>query len=842
MKRLNSIPTSRRPIRRRPPASRMRLEALEDRCLLSFSPAVTYPVGASPAAVLTGDFNGDGRPDLAVANSSSNTVSILRGNGNGTFQAAQNFATGAGPHSMAVGDFNKDGRLDLVTANSSDLSVLLGNGNGTFQAPHRFVLPDQATPNASSAQAPTAVVVGDLNNDGKLDLVVRGITSFSVFSGGDGYGTSYSPVNDIFVNVLLGNGVDSFSPKTTIKLVDSAESGGSLDYDAAASNLALGDFNGDGKLDVVVVARNVNVLLGNGDGTFHAPVGYVGGHSIVTGDLNGDGKLDLVVDDTVAIVLKGNGDGTFQVGQSQAVGSGRQQFVRALVLGDVNGDGKLDLTALTGVTRYASYGDYGSYGPTTTSYANVLLGHGDGPLGPPISATIESHAGADSYFIYYGRALADFNGDGHPDLAETNRDFNSVAVMLNGNDWTGPAFIDLGGFPSRPTAGMAGSIAATIRDNFGDISTGYRGTVRFSSTDPQAVLPAPYTFTAADGGTHNFIATLKTVGIQSITITDSTTAGILGTETGIIVDPAAAKTFTLRPFASSITAGVAQNFIITALDPYANIATGYGGVVVITSSDPQAVLSPIVPFPGGNSATGISGFSATFNTAGIQSLTATDATNATLTGTLGGISVRPAVKTLAVAGFPSPITAGVAGNITVTAKDAIGHVATWYTGTVVFSSSDIQSPLPVTYTFTTADAGVHIFSATLRTAGTQSMTVKDIATTGLSGSQSGIMVGPGAATELFVTGPASARSGKAFSICVKVRDAFGNIVTGYTGTIHFTSTDQTATIPANYTFKAADKGVHTFTGLVLRKRGNQRITIIDKLNGFLSGRVIVAVL
>ena len=114
MKRLTLIPTLRRPIRRRPPASRLCLESLEDRCLLSFSPAVSYPVGASPQAVVTGDFNGDGRLDLAVANSASNTVSILRGNANGTFQAAQNFATGAVPRSLAVGDFNKDGKLDLA--------------------------------------------------------------------------------------------------------------------------------------------------------------------------------------------------------------------------------------------------------------------------------------------------------------------------------------------------------------------------------------------------------------------------------------------------------------------------------------------------------------------------------------------------------------------------------------------------------------------------------------------------------------------------------------------------------------------------------------------------------
>jgi hypothetical protein len=102
-----STPTRRRAIRRRPPSSRLFLESLEDRCLLSFSPAVNYPVGANPQAVVTGDFNGDGRPDLAVANFSSNTVSILLGNAQGTFQAAQNFATGAVPRSLAVGDFKR---------------------------------------------------------------------------------------------------------------------------------------------------------------------------------------------------------------------------------------------------------------------------------------------------------------------------------------------------------------------------------------------------------------------------------------------------------------------------------------------------------------------------------------------------------------------------------------------------------------------------------------------------------------------------------------------------------------------------------------------------------------
>src|SRR5713101_2109196 len=124
LNRLRSRPQFARSARRTRTKSRrtdwqsvLRLEALEDRCLLSFFAPVSYAADASPRAVITADFNGDGRLDLAVANAGSNDVSILLGNGDGTFQAAQNYASGGTPVSLAVGDFNSDGKLDLVTAN-----------------------------------------------------------------------------------------------------------------------------------------------------------------------------------------------------------------------------------------------------------------------------------------------------------------------------------------------------------------------------------------------------------------------------------------------------------------------------------------------------------------------------------------------------------------------------------------------------------------------------------------------------------------------------------------------------------------------------------------------------
>ena len=207
-----------------------------------------------------------------------------------------------------------------------------------------------------------------------------------------------------------------------------------------------------------------------------------------------------------------------------------------------------------------------------------------------------------------------------------------------------------------------------------------------------------------------------------------------------------------------------------------------------------------------------------------------------------GVLLTPvASPSMTVSGFPSTTTAGVAHNVTVTVLNPDGSIDTGYTGTVHFTSSDPQAALPTDYTFKPSDAGVHTFSVALKTAGSQSFTVTDTTTSTLFASQQGITVNPAAATHfaLLVTSN-SVNSGQSFFILVEALDAYGNIDTNYTGTVHFTSSDRSATLPANYTFKA---GVGDAYFLVkLRTRGMQTITITDTLHHSISGSLTMDVI
>jgi hypothetical protein len=393
------------------------------------------------------------------------------------------------------------------------------------------------------------------------------------------------------------------------------------------------------------------------------------------------------------------------------------------------------------------------------------------------------------------------------------------------------------GFPSPITAGTAGSFQVTVKDQNGNLASGYRGTVHFTSSDPHALLPGDYTFTAADAGVHTFSATLKTAATQSITATDTVTGTLTGTQSGIVVNPAPVSGFVVLGFPSPIEAGTPGSVIVQTTDPYGNTLTDYRGTIHFSSSDTRALLPANYTYTAVDN--GSHTFTATLNTPGTQSITATDI-NTGITGTQSGIVVTPRpAASLVVSGFPSPITAGTTGVFMVMALDDRGNPATGYTGTVFFKSTDPQAVLPPNYTFTAADSGVHTFTATLKTAGTQSLTATDTVTGSITGTQRGIVVKAGAFSGLVVAGFANpTTAGHIHTFTVTAADAYGNPVS-YTGTVHFMSSDSQAVLPDDYTFLPSDNGSQTF-GAVLKTAGTQSLTATDTMNntGTQSGIVV----
>ncbi len=400
-----------------------------------------FTAGDGSTAVAAGDFNSDGLLDLAVVNNGIGTtfnsnlspgnISLLFGNGDGSFQSAQNYFAGYRPTAISSADFNGDGRLDIVVGNfDGSLQTLINTGGGYFSA-------SIGTPLVSSV---TSVVVGDFNHDGKMDIAASGTHTnegVSVLMGnGDGsfsspvlYNAGSSPTA-LALGDLNGDGVldlvvanDNPNVQGTVSVLLGKGNGtfGSPQSFAAGrqtTSVAVGDFNLDGKVDVVAtnfLSGGVTVFLGNGDGTLQNPVSYrtgSGPRSIAVGDLNADGKPDLVVansrTDKISVLL-GNGDGTFQ----KAVNFSAEHKPNFVAIADINGDGKLDVIATLSYT--ASHGN-GSMA--------ILPGNGDGTLQAP---------------TYYGTGLlprslvvGDFNGDGLPDVATGNYTSDNITVLLNG--------------------------------------------------------------------------------------------------------------------------------------------------------------------------------------------------------------------------------------------------------------------------------------------------------------------------------------------------------------------------------------------------------------------------
>ena len=396
----------------------------------TFAPQEFYPVGDGPTprrGLESGDFDGDGRLDLAIPQVLSNDVSVLLGSGTGSFAEPLRFPVGLGPVALVAGDYSGDGRLDVASVNptTNEITVALAAGNATWRTVQQL----------SAGQAPVAITQADFNRDGRLDLATanQGSSDVSIFLGlGTGalrseasvavgghpvaiaavdfngdtlvdLATANAGSND--VTILLGHGDGTFQRTLSPAAVDLPQS------------LVAGDFNRDGRVDLATAnyrSQDVAVFFGHGNGTFAAPLRIALGTApifLLASDLNGDGRLDLATanphTNDVAVII-GRGDGTFAAPMRFAAGQGPLAVTSA----DFDGDGCLDL------------GTANSLSDDVT----LLLGRGDGTFAGPLSR------GAGDYPV----ALigADFNDDARTDVVLATQFVAEVSLLQGLGDAT----------------------------------------------------------------------------------------------------------------------------------------------------------------------------------------------------------------------------------------------------------------------------------------------------------------------------------------------------------------------------------------------------------------------
>jgi autotransporter-associated beta strand protein len=681
----------------------------------TFQTAQVFPVGKYPTSVAVADLNGDGKAELVTSNYNDNSVSILFGNGNGTFQAAQNLFAGPNPSRVAVVDVNDIGFPSLVVTNekANTVSILFGPGNGTFEAPSSVSV---------GGSYPVALAVADLNGDGQPDLVTANSRSGNI-------------------SVLLNNSATPFQPIQNFPA-----------YGIPVS-VAVGDLNGDGLKDVVAVASNgsndLSVFLGTGTGAFpvtrNIPVRYA--TSVAIGDVNGDGIPDLIVacerSNTVSVLL-GNGDGTFKPAVNTSV-----YHPVSVATADVNGDGKLDL--IVGSAR-------GIF-PSTFEDVIVFLGNGDGTF--TASQTV-THTSVGTSVV----AAADLNGDGRPDLVVLYP--GTVSVLYGNGNGTFQS-------PQSIFSGLGTNLSSlTITDLNGD-------------KNPDLVF-----------------LDKSRVGLGPV---QSRVDVLLGNGNGTFRLRTTSLAFPPSAAAVADMNGDGRPDLVVTYNYTADKLSVFLGNGDGSFENPETVNGGPLPFTLAIS---------DVNGDGRPDIVVADA---------NGSSIGVLLRTVATQFQVVPATLGIAGKpvfVTVTAKDPSNRVDCRFTGTISFSSSDPLFVPPAPYTFTLTDQGQHTFAVTLDTAGLQTITIND----GRHSATSTTLILPAAPTHLvFPLPPLGSVVGTPLpQFTVQLLDPFNNLTTSTANVSLMIASGPGSFTTGSQTTVAAVNGVATFSNIVFTAAGTYKIT------------------
>ncbi len=684
----------------------------------TFASPASYPVGNEPVSTLVADVNGDGVPALVVINKSSNTFSILGGNGDGTFKSSVDFVAGNAPLAAVAGDFYGNGRVDLAIINHSSqtVSVPLGNGDGTFKAARSY----------SAGVQPVSIASGNLNG-GKIPALV-----VANYCGSD---PTCSTAGSVAVFLADDKGVYRLSSTYTVG--------------SGPVSVALADVNGDRNLDIVALNRldkTASVLLGLGDGTFRQPMTFpLAGApiAVAVADLNKDGKLDLaVLEDCGSAkcsqagsveILLGGGDGSFQSASSNPVGYSPV----SVAVGAIKGDKNLDLVVANRCGKDASCQSAGT--------ATVLLGDGTGMYKPgsdmalgnsPSSIALGNLTGSgldlvvsrsidNTVAVLRGNGdgtfqkavpyavgnqpgslvVADFNGDGNADVAVANVNDSTVSVLFGKGDGT-----------LQPATALAVGSGPTSLTAVGRINTRHASLATTNGSGDSSSPGTEFTLLPNLGTDPPLVSFVL---VPSPTPTSNVNQGVLltATLTGVTPNPAPSGTVTFDSggialsdcTGVSITQGISPSLISTAACTTQMLTAGSDSLTAVYSGDANYDTGVGETSPAVTQAV-----SALTPTLGLTSLGASSVNaSVTFTAQLAGVAFTPVV--------PS-------GNVAFTANGnpitGCGSVAVDATGKATCSTSSLAAPSDAMSANYSGDANF-----TVAAPGTMTQTVNALAAT-----------------------------------------------------------------------------------------------------------------